>query len=263
MSLNKIFAFFGITLPVCVVLRIVQILFMINFENGFYHKNLEIYGNAVMVIIFIAAAALVYFCLNAYQSPEKKLKSNLPIKALSLLFSAVLLLELAVEGYPDYISPWQVSLAEILNVAAIIYFLTLAFNLFQKFSLPNIIHIVPVIYLIYKIIINFINIATLALISDNILLLASYCTALVFFLEISKTYNDVTVDKTFRYVLASGLVAPLFCFTQSIAYFMVNIIRDNTYTHTDLISNLSLLVLGIFVLVSTFYYFKKKNKRYK
>ena len=49
MKLNKIMAFFCIGLPICVCLRIFQIIFTIEFETGFYINEFETIGKVKTV----------------------------------------------------------------------------------------------------------------------------------------------------------------------------------------------------------------------
>ena len=106
----------------------------------------------------------------------------------------------------------------------------------------------------------FINTSSLAHISDNVLLLAAYCAVLIFFLNYAKLYNNIDNEKNFRKMLASGLVSASLSLTQSLPHIVVNIASGNKYLHVSHISNISVLLMGIFVLTFLVSHFFIGNK---
>lgn len=263
MSFNKIMTFFAITTPICVVMRIIQIIFAIDFESGFYNIGYEKTGNLIMGIILVVAASLAIFCFNAYRSPEKLPAVNRPRFIGCFGLAVSLVFEALIEEYPVFMLGWQITLIKILGFVAALYFVALILGVFDKTQVSQMFHIVPVIYFIARIVFTFINISTLALISDNILLLAAYCLVLLFFCDYSKIYNQVSNDKTFRRILAFGLTGSMLCFIQSISYIVVNFFMGKNYTHTDFNANIVLLFSGIFILTFIISYFKNYNRRFK
>ena len=118
------------------------------------------------------------------------------------------------------------------------------------------------IYLIVRAIITFINVSSLAVISDNIILIVAYCLLMLFFANFARLYNNLGNESTFRKILAFSLTSAVCCLVQSVGFFVVNLILTEDYLHTDKTANFVLLFFGLFVIAFTYSYFTRA-KRYK
>ena len=266
MKLNKIMTFFYIGLPICMILRMIQIAFTIDFESGFYKEGYIEYSNGILFVIVLFCAALMFFCYKAFEAPKNIPNGNFLLATGSTILSASLVYEVYKEVLPNIIFNWQNFLIKGFGILAAVYFILIAFQCGLKIKIHPMLHIVPVIYLIIKTVFTFINISSLAIISDNIFIMAAYCVTLLFFVNYLKLYNDIDDECNFRKILATGLCSSVICLTQSVSYFTVNFISDIQYTHTDSITNLTLLGLGcfsLFFVISHFSIQKSYNRRYK
>ena len=61
MKLNKIISFFFIGLPICVCLRIFQIMFTIELETGFYVNEFATIGKAISAVILNESGLMSLF----------------------------------------------------------------------------------------------------------------------------------------------------------------------------------------------------------
>lgn len=256
MKLNKITTFFCIGLPICVCLRIFQIVFTIDFETGFYVNQFATIGKAISAVIFIFCALLCVFAFRYYKAPENPPKQNIFLSLTSIGLAVTTIFQAFGEG--NYISTfsWQVWFIRILGVAATAYFVMYGLKYYIDFKFPPILHIIPCLFMIARTAFIFINTASLAHISDNVFLIATYCALLIFFVNFAKLYNDIDNEKNFRKMLSSGLVSATLALTQSLPHIVVNIASENRYLHVSHISNISALFMALFVLsflVSHFY----------
>jgi hypothetical protein len=128
---------------------------------------------------------------------------------------------------------------------------------FAKIRVVSLLHIVPFLYVAVRAIFTFVTISSLALISDNILLMAGYCLLMLFFINYGKLYNKLDTELNFRKILATGLTASLVCVTESIPYFLVNIFSAEQYLHADICVVITALAFGIFTTVFTVSHFYK------
>lgn len=245
MKLSKILTFFCIGTPICVVLRIFQIIFTIEYETGFYKNEYQTIGKAISFVIFAFCALLGYFCFKYYKSPEKPPKTNLFMSVACVGLAFITIAQAFYDSNEGMASGWQVVLIRILGVITAIYFIGFAISEYIK--LPPLVHIIPCLFMIMRTAFIFINTSALAHITDNILLLATYCVVLVFFVNMAKLYNGVDIEKNFRKLLASGLIAGSLCLTQSIAQIFVNLTSNVAYLHVSNIANISTLLMGVFV----------------
>ena len=147
----------------------------------------------------------------------------------------------------------------LMGLAAAAFFVAYGISLISDFTLPPISAVIPVFYFIIKVICVFTSVSSLALITDNILMLAAYCTLLFFFLCFGKLYNGIDREYNFRKLQASGFASVLLCLTQSVPHIIFNLSNGGAYRHTSNISNISLLVYGLFTAAFTLAHFSLKN----
>ncbi len=260
MKFDKIFHSFCIALPVCIVLRVLQILFTIDNTNGFYIEKFKGLGQFITFLIFTVCIVIGVLAFKAYKTPERIPRSDIFLSASAFLVSLALVLELIFEKLPTTMSAWHVLVIKILEILGAVYFAAFGLQITKKVILPLISHIIIVFYVMAKAVITFINISALALISDTIFLVTGYCLLLLFFVNFAKLNNRLGNEYTFRKILASSLSASVICISQSVAFFVANIFSHGKYIHTDITANLVILSLGIFVVVFTYSYFTDSKR---
>lgn len=261
MKLNKIMAFFCIGLPICVCLRIFQIIFTIEFETGFYINEFETIGKVILIAIIVFCALLWLYSSRYYKAPEKSPEYNMLLSVSSVGLAVVTVAQAFMESSYIYTFAWQNLLIKIVGIITALYFLGFAAKYYVNFKFPPMLHIIPCIFMILRTAFIFINTSALAHISDNVLILAAYCAVLVFFVNFAKLYNDVDAENNFKKILASGLVSAVLCFTQGIAHSVINFASGNKYLHVSHVANISVLLMGVFVIVFivTHFYMNKKD----
>ncbi len=258
MKQGKIMLFFGISLPICVLMRALQLFFTVDTQTGFFKPEYITVGIYLLFVILAFCVCLAVICFSSHRAPEHP-----PVKNPLLSLVAVFLgLSVLIEIYADSSSVnllWQSSLISVTGILAAFYFFAFGAERFLPFKLPPLFSVAPTLYLIARIIYAFTSVSSLALISDNILLLAAYCVSLLFFLSFGRVYNGIEAESGFRRLLATGLVATLLCLTSAIPHFVINFVTNGAYLHTSGITNLGLLVLGLFIGVFTLSHFAKEN----
>ena len=248
MQFKKILLFFLVALPLSIALRLIQITYTVESATGFFLQEFEGFGNAMLAVIFAFCAAVAIFAFFSHRSPEQPVSSNIPISITAICYS-----------FPPVVRPWQITLLNITGVATAAYFTALALKRFVNFPLPNALSLIPTVYLILRIICDFTAISSLALISDNLFLMASYAVSLLFMLNFAKLYNNAGGDYGSRKLMATGLAATIICFTQAIPHIIINFINGFQYLHTSMAANITVLFMGGFIAAYTFSHFSKKN----
>lgn len=261
MNFKKIMTTFFICLPVCIVARVLQIAFTIEKSNGFYLDGFDTFGNIMMVLIGLACALLFFVAFKAYKTPEKTPRVNLAMSVASFVLAAAFLCELFLESVAPTTPEWQKYAVKVITIAAAIYFVLFGSSHFCKIKMPRLIHAVPAVYAIARTIFTFINISSLASISDNVLLMSSYCVLMLFFINYGKLYNGLDVEVNFRKILATGLATATLCASQSVAYLLVNLFGSG-YTHSDISVIFTLFAISVFIVVFILAHFKTNKKEY-
>ena len=259
MLLRKFTLFFLITLPLSAVLRFFQLKFIVDPKNGFFYPEFETIGIISTVIIFLVVAAAVIFSFSIFRSPESTPKANIILNIASVALGGVIIVSTLFENTPVTTSQTLTSLKGIFAVLAAAYFIAAGTQKYLNFKLPEIFCCLPVIYFILRAISKFTVIASIALITDNLMLIAAICSLMLFFLHYAMLYNNMDLEKNFRKLLATGTAAALFSITQSAVYFIYNGITAFEQSHTSVFVNLELLVAGIYVIIFLFSHFAQKK----
>lgn len=259
MKYEKILLFSSIALPAVVLMRFLQLFFTVDVKTGFFKSEYEDAGRCLLVLIALGCAAVAVLCLTSHRNPENPPKKNLVTAVFSFITAAVTAIEILSESFAGTVMRWQSSLLMLMGLAAAAFFVAYGISLISDFTLPPISAVIPVFYFIIKVICVFTSVSSLALITDNILMLAAYCTLLFFFLCFGKLYNGIDREYNFRKLQASGFASVLLCLTQSVPHIIFNLSNGGAYRHTSNISNISLLAYGLFTAAFTLAHFSLKN----
>lgn len=261
MKYGKIVLFFCITLPLSILLRTLQLFFTVETETGFFKSEYKTAGFCLLVLVIAACASLAIICFTGHRNPEHPPKTN-PFMSICSFVAAFGISGGIIDTELTGVSmPWQGALLTLSAIMAAVYFLLYGISGFIKIKLPPLLSVFPSVYLIIKIICAFTAVSSLALISDNILVLSAYCVMLLFFLSFGKLYNGIDSERNFRKLMATGLVSAVLCFTQGIPHIIINLATDNAYLHTTNAANFSIISFGIFITVFTFSHFSAQNMK--
>lgn len=259
MKYNRIIWFFDIALLLSVVVRFLQIRYTIDFETGFFLQNSSGIGYFMMGIILAVALASAVFAMNYYKDPEHPPKKGITLGIVSFLPSVAILSGFFSKSMANPIFPWQTILLKLTGLGTILFFILFGIGKFTKLKLPPILTVIPSCYIIIRIITDFAAISSLAVITDYIFLILSYCVILLFFISFAKLYNKISSEQNFRKIFATGLSSSILCLSQSVAHFAINLTSNTAYNHVSNISNFELLSFGLFILVFVFTHFSKEN----
>lgn len=259
MKYNRIILFFCIALPVSIIMRIFQLKYTIDTSTGFFLQEYKNIGWYLLFVIlaFVIVTAILSF--TSHRNPEKPPKPNYLMSISAVALAVTIGYELFTESFSKVVRIWQSSLLMITGFLAIIYLILFAIGSFVKFNVPQISAIAPAVYFILRIICTFTSISSLALITDNFILIASYCTTLLFMVSFAKVYNNIDSERNFRKLLASGLCSIVLCATLSIPNIIINVMLNNGYLHTSMATNISVLFTGLFTASFIFSHFSIKN----
>lgn len=259
MKYKKILLFFLIALPLSIGLRLIQLLFTVEAKTGFFLPEFEKYGVYILVIIFAFSILTAIFAFSSHRSPQNAPKPNIFMSVSAVLLSLSVFYEINNETFPLIIKEWQRNALFIFAVATGVFFILFSAQRFIDFKLPRSFFIIPTVYFVARVVCYFTATSSLALISDNLILMATYIAILIFMLQFTKLYNNIDTERNFRKLMASGFASVIFCFTQSLPHIIMNFVTDFGYQHTSMIANITILFTGIFILAFCLSHFSYKN----
>lgn len=259
MKLNKIIAFFLISVVSSIFLRFYMLNYTIETHTGFFILNFDNYGKLLLLLIFIFCFATTIFAFFTFSKPEKPPKENFALSLISVISAIVICIETYYSSSQTTIIPWQSLSLKIAGFGTGIYLIFYGISALTKIKPHPVFSTIFPIYFIIRLVCDFSLISKLTLISDYMLLLAAFCYLLLFTLSFSKLYNNSNPERNFKFLLATGLGSASLCFTIAIPHIVFNLLNGFNYLHTSIFSNITLLFLGIFIIVFLISYFSRKN----
>lgn len=259
MKYKKIIFLFAVFLPLSIVLRLMQLSFTVDYSTGFFLREFETNGEAMLWVVFALCFAPAVFALFSHRNPEKPAEPNIILSIASFAAGISVVYELFFEEFSHTVMGWQIAAVKIAGVATAIFFICFGLERFISFRLPHICTAIPTVYFILKIICDFTSISSLALISENLIIMLTYCSVLLFMLQFTKLYNGIDSEYNFRKLLSTGLASIALCFTQTVPHFILKLYTGYSFMHTSLVANINIFFIGIFIAVFLFSHFSFSN----
>ncbi len=253
----------GISLPVCVLLRTYQLLFMIEGKTGFVGRNYTFLSTAIMVVIFSAVALNAIFGATVHRSPKKGPKVNIVLGISAMLLGGAIIYDSVDSVVEMPTTSWQNFLLVIMGCVCAVWFLAYGAKAVYNYKLPHLTYTIPVIYWAAKFIVVFTSISPLTLITDNVFVLISYCAVLIFMFEFAKVANNIDKETTYKKLLSSGVASVILCIVSSLPRLIATSSGSIESLHDSVSSVFVSLVTGIFILAYTVSHFSNSNLSYK
>ena len=253
----------GISLPVCVLLRTFQLLFMIEGKTGFVGRNYTYLSAAIMIIIFAAAALNTIFGATVHRSPKRMPKVNIALGISAMILGCAIIYDSINSIVEMPVTSWQNFVMVVMGCVCAIWFMAYGAKAVYNYKLPHLTYVIPVIYWAAKFIVVFTSISPLTLITDNVFVLISYCAVLIFMFEFAKVANNIDKDTTYKKLLSSGIASTILCAVSSLPRLIATGAGTIESLHDSVSSVFVSLVTGIFVLVYCLSHFSNSNLSYK
>lgn len=251
MKSNKIIVFYFAALPISLCLRFLQLAFTVEPKTGFYIPESQGMGTALLILILLCSLFVALFARLTYKQPDKLPPANLRLSVASTLLAVGIMSETFFSDFSLPILGWQSILLKIASVGAAIFLLAFAISPILRFEIKPIFTTFPVIYSIIRLICDFTLVSKLAIISDNIILIAVYSVSMFFFLNFAKLYNGIEDDKNYKKILSYGLTLSVLSFTSSVPNLIFGIFFQG-FDHVSVFTNITVLILGIFATAFVF-----------
>ena len=253
----------GFSLPVCVLLRTYQLLFMIEGKTGFVGRNYTYLSTAVMIVIFAGIALNAIFGATVHRSPKKMPKVNIALGISSMLLGGAIVYDSIDSVVETPTTSWQDFLLVVMGCICAIWFMAYGAKAVYNYKLPHLTYTIPVIYWAAKFIVVFTGISPLTLITDNVFVLIAYCAVLIFMFEFAKVANNIDKESTYKKLLSSAIASIMLCVVSSLPRLIATGTGSIESLHDSVSSVFVMLVTGLFILVYTLSHFSNSNLPYK
>lgn len=248
----------GITLPICVILRVLQSIFTIDSTTGFIRQQYTGISVLITVIIFAGVFSVGIMSVAAEGIKIKKTQKNLPLAIGSLLIGGMFIYASLALVSSTTVYVWYDTVQVLLGFISAFVFIFFGFKNIFLYRFPAILLVVPVFYYVIKLISIFVSTSALALVTENIFLLFTNASLLVFVLEFSKTENGIYKTPNTKKLFSSIVVSGMLCVVQSLPKLLV---FGAYLSRRDMADALLTLAMGVFVILYVAIAFEDENSR--
>jgi len=253
-----------VVLPICILLRTIQIAFTIDGTTGFIKQQYSAISVMITVIICAAAASVGLLAVTIGQTKPNS-KKQLPVVSVASALASGMFIYQAVSGTALVVSAaWYDVLLLILTLASAFVFLAYGLKNIYNYNMPSILLAIPVVYYIVKLISVFITTAKLALVTENIFLIFTNSVLLWFMLEFASFENKIgDIEQKPNKLFSSGLVAVVLCGVTSLPKLILSLSGQKSLSSGDIAEVLLSLSMGIFILAYIVCKFADKDSHKK
>lgn len=208
-ELKKLIALTGVGAVCAVILRVLQIVFMLEADSGFFKKGFETIGNVTTAsIIFIIGVCTIYGACYKWDAPEKAVTTK-TFGVLHFVLSAAIIYESLFSNVSADTQAWKILLQILFGLCAALILAIRGYGAFYPNKEMPILTTAYILFWLIRVIITFSSYLSASVISENIFEMAALCCALVFFFNYSALENGVSVSRRKKTILPSAIAALL------------------------------------------------------
>jgi len=241
---------FFISLPICVLLRSIQLCFTIDHTTGFAKQHYSELSTVISFVIYaaIATVSIVALSIDNIKAKEQALNPALAIS--SLLASGMFVYDTVTCAPVVGLAGWYHVVLVILGVFSAIAFGAYGLKNIYPYDVPSAMFLIPVFYYIIKLINVFVSTSSLSLVTENVFLIFTNGAILLFLFEFAKFKNGISeTESAVKRLVATGTAAIMLCVTFVVPKFIVLVTNKiKPYPH-DISAMLLILSVGIFIFV--------------
>ncbi len=247
MKHRQIINLFCIALPVCVLLRAIQIHFTIDGTTGFIKQQYNDIATLITLVIFATVATMCVLAFFTENIALKKTGLQPAVAIAGMLTSGMYLFE-AFSSISEIDGIYGILLM-FLGLLSAITFLAYGINKIYPFAFPPITLIIPTIYYVVKLIKLFISTSSLSLVTENIFLLFANSALLWFAFTFASFENEIeNLSKRPKTIFACGITASLLCFVTALPKLLLVSDQNVQLSLADISSLLLMVSQAIFML---------------
>ena len=239
----------SVALPICVLLRAIQICFTVDSATGFIKQQYSVISVLITVIICAAVASIGLLATTLEGVKQNSVKPR-PAVAIASALAGGMFIYQTVAGFSAAYGAWYDMLLVLLSLASAFVFVAYGLKNIYEYKFPSLILVIPVVYYVVKLISVFVSTSALALVTENIFLIFTNSVLLWFTFEFASFENEIgdTAKKPKR-LFASGLAAVILCAVASLPKLFLSTLEKMQLSNGDISAALGNAAMGIFILV--------------
>ncbi len=249
------------SLPVCVMLRTIQLIFTIDSTTGFIKQQYTAISVLITVIV-CAAIASVSMLATSVDEIKQKPDGKRPVLAAFCVLAGGMFIYQSVAGMSLLgAGAWYNILLVFLTLASAFVFVAYGLKNVYDYKMPDMMLVIPVVYYVVKLISVFVSTSALALVTENIFLIFTNSILLWFMFEFASFENRIgDITKKPKRLFASGLAAVMMCAVTAFPKLVLLLSGKAEVSNGDVSAALLNISVGIFILAYILSNFCSQNE---
>lgn len=260
MRYRHIINLFLVSTPICVLLRVIQLMFTIDGDTGFIKQQYSAISLLITLIVCATIAAVSMLAASVEGINKNQIKSNVGMAVIGVVTGGTFIYQALTNVLGKNTSAWHDALLAVLCLLAALVFIAYGLRNIYQYKMPQITLIIPVVYYVVRLINLFVSTSSLALITENVFLVFTNSVLLWFLFEFASFENEIgDVTKKPKKLFASGIASVMFCAVTALPK-VVLLIKNNDKVSGDNIASVLLnIAMGLFVCIYIMSNFREKN----
>ncbi len=250
-----------ISLPICVVLRLVQMAFMVENTTGFIRQQYSFTSTLITTVILAAVATVAALSTAADGIKQKNISLQPGVAVSSILVGGMFIYQMVANVSLLRTGFWYNIIFVALSFLSAFVFIMYGIKNVYEYKMPTLEMVIPVAYYVVRLINIFINTSKLALVTENIFLILTNSAVLLFMYELAALENEIgNPDKKPKKLFAFGITAIMLCVTTSLSKLIMILFTSVKYPHADIAGALLNLSIAVFILIYIMCNFGERTK---
>ncbi len=265
MKYRQIMNLLGISTVICVMLRVIQIMFTLDETTGFIKQE---YSKISILITFVVCAAAVSVGaiasnITSIKKQEKAVKPSVAITG--LLTGGMFFYEIATSTSVFGAGRIKGLILIALALASAAVFIGFGVKHIYDFKFASILLIVPTVYYIAKLINLFVSTSTLALVTKNVFMLLANAALLLFMFEFASYENKFKgKEQKPKRIFAIGIGTIMICISTGLPVIITAILKQKQLTAVsegDVATSVLMITQAIFIFSYINGMFREKSEK--
>lgn len=247
MKYRHIINLLWISIPICVIIRAIQLVFTIDSTTGFIKQP---YSQISLLITFVVCAAVAAIGVMSYSVDDiacNKAKLH-PIVAAACVLTGGMYIYETVSNLSN-LGSWHSVMLVFLSLMSAITFIAYALRNIYPYNFPSIMLICPSFYYVIKLINLFVSTSALVIVTENVFLLFTNSALLWFMFEFASYENQLgdSIKKPKR-LFTCGVVATMLCLVTALPKLILFFSQKAQVPKADISASVLMMAQAIFIL---------------
>lgn len=242
-----------------VILRIIQMNFVIDAETGFFLSEFHGLGLAMSVTIFVFVLAVAIFSGLNRQIPASVCPITKGFAVCNFLMALAVIYEAFFAQVSSSVPSWQGVLQIIFGFLSAAVFALRGLSAFTEIKVNPIADLAHVFFWLIRLIIVFSSYLAVSVISENVFEIAALCLALVYFLNFAKMQNNVSFVKSAGKLMPLSIATVMLCAVYSLPQIILMLTGREELLHSQNVTYVTDFCLMIYIIYYTLIMFRTNN----